>query len=91
MFASVETKPCLPFHDFERMGLPSRIGELQIYQKPKKDEKLYAVVRQKENAYDFSVVNEKGEYFLDLKGYETAEFMGGIDKDLVAPLKAVPV
>jgi hypothetical protein len=72
-----------------QMGLPSRIDHLRIYGNAEKGKNIYAVVTQKENDYDISVVNEKGETLLELLGYGTAVYMTGMDEELVAPLKKV--
>ena len=75
-----------------RMGLPSGIDTLFIYDIPdQKKEQLFAVVNQVDDGYDISVVNKKGEIFIDLSGYKTAEFVMNMDEKLVAPLEAVLV
>ncbi len=75
-----------------RMGLPSHIDVLQVY-KGQDDLKgqLYAVVDQIEDGYNISIVNDKGDIFIFLKGYKTAEFMMNMDEELTAPLEEVLV
>ena len=50
---------------------------------------LYALVSHDKIGYDAKVVNAKGEVYLQLKGYTTAEFNSDIDEKKLAPLKAV--
>ncbi|MBT8221234.1 MAG: SDR family NAD(P)-dependent oxidoreductase, partial [Bacteroidia bacterium] len=69
------------------MGLPEHIESLQIYQHPKSSRaRLYAVVDQRDGSYDADIVDSKGEVYLSLKGYKTAEFITEIDKKLLEPL-----
>ncbi|NNF35451.1 MAG: SDR family NAD(P)-dependent oxidoreductase [Saprospiraceae bacterium] len=71
-----------------QMGLPSSINHLRIYEDDEKGRKLYAVVKQRNEDYDISVVNDKGETLLEVEGYGTAVFMTDMDENKVAPLKA---
>jgi hypothetical protein len=73
-----------------RMGLPMHFDSLMIYKQPaKKGINLYTLVSRAGGGYDAKVVNSKGEVYLHLKGYTTAEFNSDIDEKLLAPLKAV--
>ena len=72
------------------MGLPMHIDQLSYYKKPvNKNTRLYAAVSQENGSYKAEVVDKKGEVYLSLKGYSTAEFISEIDEQLLAPLKAV--
>ena len=71
------------------MGLPSKIEEMHIYGHPKEGERLFAAVKEKDGEYDFIVVDEDGKIYLEVEGYGTAEFMGGMDEELLKPLKEV--
>jgi hypothetical protein len=85
-----QTAGIMEMGDNNRMGLPSHIDNLQIYKHPDaKSGNCYAVVKQINERYDVSIVSEKGEIFMQLGGYRTAEFMTGMDAELIAPLKAV--
>jgi hypothetical protein len=72
-----------------QMGLPSSINHLRIYEDEEKGKKLYAVVKQRDEDYDITVVNDKGETLLEVEGYGTAVFMTDMDEKMVAPLKEV--
>ena len=72
-----------------RMGLPEHIDELFFYKAPEKTrEKLYAVVNAVNGGYDAQVVDKNGVVYLSMKGYRTAELPGGIDTQLLEPVRA---
>jgi malonyl CoA-acyl carrier protein transacylase len=74
----------------ERMGLPMHIDSLEIFKLPSSNRKrLYALVEHDEGKYNAKVVDGKGEVYLSIKGYSTAEFMSDIDDNLLKPLKMV--
>jgi malonyl CoA-acyl carrier protein transacylase len=73
-----------------RMGLPQHIDKLKVYKQPSNSRtRLYAIVNHEDGAYEAAIVDNKGEIYLKLKGYTTAEFISAFDEKLLEPLKAI--
>jgi acyl transferase domain-containing protein/acyl carrier protein/NAD(P)-dependent dehydrogenase (short-subunit alcohol dehydrogenase family) len=75
-----------------RMGLPFHIDRLSILRTSDKPDgpngSLQAIVTpDSDGSFDAKVVDEKGNVYLMLQGYRTAELPGAIDAELLKPLK----
>jgi hypothetical protein len=77
-----------------RMGLPFRIKRLDILRVSDKPDgpngKLQAIVTPDSNgSFAAKVIDEKGNVYLTLQGYRTAELPGAIDAKLLKPLQSL--
>jgi hypothetical protein len=76
----------------ERLGLPYAFRELKIASRPEKGagETFYATISSNQDgSYDARLVDDKGNGYMELKGYRLMELPDPVPADLLAPLKAV--
>ena len=75
-----------------RFGLPAKIGRVQKLREPSVVKaQLFTVVRHSNGGpgFDADVVDEKGDVYLRLHDYETAELPGAAEAVPIEPIKAV--
>lgn len=74
-----------------KMGLPSQIAQLSIYNNiDEKKKTLTAVVNEvKDDAFNAKVVDSTGNVYLELKGYKTMQLPDPIDDKLLKPLTII--
>jgi acyl transferase domain-containing protein/acyl carrier protein/NAD(P)-dependent dehydrogenase (short-subunit alcohol dehydrogenase family) len=72
-----------------RMGLPYRVGSLSILKQPDmKSARLRSVVIPKAGGdFDAHVVDDKGDVYLALQGYQTMEMPDQVEDSLLEPLR----
>jgi hypothetical protein len=70
-----------------RMGLPNGIDRLRIYGKPKDGRtQLFALTEPIDGRFNASIVDKKGNVYMRLEGYTTAEFNSALDNELIKPI-----
>jgi len=75
-----------------RMGLPQRIRQISIFRPPDlAQSRLYAVVTPNagEESFSAQVLDEKGNCFLSLNGYQTVALPGFVDAERLRSLHAI--
>jgi acyl transferase domain-containing protein/NAD(P)-dependent dehydrogenase (short-subunit alcohol dehydrogenase family)/acyl carrier protein len=75
-----------------RMGLPRYIHQFSLFQTPNvAHDRLYAVVTPDEvrGSFDAEVLDENGNCYLRLEGYQTVSLADGVDKDGLRNLQAI--
>jgi hypothetical protein len=75
-----------------RMGLPQRVREVSEFHTPKVAAgRLYAVVTPDEGrgSFDAEVLDETGNCYLRLSGYQTVALSDGVDKEHLKSLQAI--
>jgi NAD(P)-dependent dehydrogenase (short-subunit alcohol dehydrogenase family)/acyl carrier protein len=75
-----------------RMGLPQRVREVSEFHTPKvADGRLYAVVTPDEGrrTFDAEVLDENGNCYLRISGYQTVALSDGVDKKNLKSLQAI--
>jgi hypothetical protein len=72
-----------------RMGLPFQIGQISFLRPPENAKsRLYSVVKPADDgSFDAHVIDERGNIYLVLRGYQTMELPDPIDVRLLEPLK----
>jgi hypothetical protein len=76
-----------------RMGLPLHVSRIAVLRSPEeaKGERLYAVVKAvaaDRPVYDAWVVDEDGNVYVDVAGYETVDLPGSVDAARLEPFRA---
>jgi hypothetical protein len=70
-----------------RMGLPQHIDRVSLLSDPPEGERLYAIVLPNEGrSFDAEVLDEKGNCYLRVVGYQTIEVLGALDAGRVKML-----
>jgi hypothetical protein len=75
-----------------RMGLPRHVDQVSVFPMPKtSDRRLYSVVTPDEvrGSFNAEVLDEKGNCYLRLSGYQTVALSEGIDKENLKSLQAI--
>jgi len=75
-----------------RMGLPQCVHQFSLFQTPNMaDGRLYAVVTPDEvrGSFDADVLDEKGNCYLRLSGYQTVALSDGVNKENLKNLQAI--
>jgi hypothetical protein len=75
-----------------RMGLPQRVRQVSEFHTPNvADGRLYAVVTPDEvrGSFDAEVLDEKGNCYLRLSGYQTVALSDGVDKENLKIMQAI--
>ncbi|HYM75362.1 MAG TPA: SDR family NAD(P)-dependent oxidoreductase [Candidatus Dormibacteraeota bacterium] len=75
-----------------RMGLPQRVHKVSFFRAPSPaDGRLYAVVTPDEvrASFDAEVLDEKGNCYLRLSGYQTVALSNGVDRENLKSLQAI--
>ena len=75
----------------ERFGLPAGIGKVLRHAPvdPAKADGLFAVVTQNGEGFDADVVDESGNVYLQLIGYQTVEIPGMVAAEDIKPIQSV--
>lgn len=76
------------------LALPSAIGSLTLYQQPLDSAELFAEVRPHKTVdgqycFDASVIDAKGNRYLEIRDYRTAPLPYSAEEELVQPLKVL--
>ena len=75
------------------MALPMAIGRVTTYRQPEQaqGQRLYALVTPVEGgkSFDALVVDETGNVYVEMHGYQTVRMPGSVTADLLAPLQAI--
>ena len=75
------------------MALPMAIGRVTTYRQPEQaqGQRLYALVTPMEGgkSFDALVVDETGNVYVEMHGYQTVRMPGSVTADLLAPLQAI--
>jgi len=75
-----------------RMGLPQRVRQVSFLQEPNlSDGRFYAVVTPDaaDGSFDAEVLDEKGNCYLRLNGYQTVALSDGVDKENLRTLQSI--
>jgi 3-hydroxymyristoyl/3-hydroxydecanoyl-(acyl carrier protein) dehydratase len=75
-----------------RMGLPQHVRHVSLFHTPNvADGRLYAVVTPDEarGSFDAEVLDENGNYYMRLSGYQTVALSDGVNKENLKSLQAI--
>ena len=75
-----------------RMGLPQRVQQISLFQEPNPSAgRVYAVVTPDvtRRSFDAEVLDDKGNCYLCLSGYQTVALSDGVDKQNLRSLQAI--
>jgi hypothetical protein len=72
-----------------RMGLPTHVDRVTAFSRDGGEGPLFAVVvRREDGGVDAEVVDERDHVRVRLEGYRTIELPGGVEDDVLAPIRA---